>query len=174
MLWIHVQTAAKLKKAKVVLVGDYQQLAPVGAGNSYSNLVQSGKISTCYLSDIRRQKNELLLQAVKEAVTGDIHKSLELVADHTFEIPSAAKRFKAITKEYIELTPAEQANTIVLTAKNKDRIALNDFIRNALLKNGDLEKGIEYKIQTGKSNEIVREFSIGDKLMHNLSLYILF
>ena len=164
-IMLHVQTAAKLKKAKVVLVGDYQQLAPVGAGNSYSNLVQSGKISTCYLSDIRRQKNETLLQAVKESVTGDIHKSLELVADHTFEIPSAAKRFKAITKEYVELTPAEQANTIVLTAKNKDRIALNDSIRNALFKNGSLEKGLEYKVQTGKVNEVVREFSVGDKIM---------
>lgn len=84
-IMLHVQTAAKLKKAKVILVGDYQQLAPVGAGNSYSNLVKSGKISTCYLSDIRRQKNETLLQAVKESVTGDIHKSLELVADHTLK-----------------------------------------------------------------------------------------
>lgn len=164
-IMVHLQTAAKAKNAKVVLVGDYQQLAPVGAGNSYSNLVQSGKISTCYLSDIRRQKNETLLQAVKESVTGDIHKSLELVADHTFEIPSTSKRFKAITKEYVELSPAEQKNTIVLTAKNKDRIAINDSIRAALIKNGRLGEGLEYKIQTGKSDECKRNFSIGDKIM---------
>lgn len=164
-IMLHLQTAAKFKKAKVVLVGDYQQLAPVGAGNSYSNLVQSGKISTCYLSDIRRQKNETLLQAVKESVTGDIHKSLELVADRTFEIPSASKRFKAITKEYTELSPTEQNNTIVLTAKNKDRIAINDSIRVALIKKGDLGNGIEYKIQTGKSVEHARGFSVGDKIM---------
>lgn len=110
-------------------------------------------------------KNEALLQYVKESVTGDMHKSLELVVDHTFEIASTAKRFKAITKEYTELTPSEQASTIVLTAKNKERITLNNSIREVLIKNGSLGKGLEYKIQTRKSNEVVREFSAGDKIM---------
>ncbi len=164
-IMVNLQEAAKLKKAKVVLVGDYQQLAPVGAGNSYSNLVQSGEISTCYLSDIRRQKDETLLKAVYESVKGDINKSLELMSDRIFEIKSPVKRIKAITKEYTLLSTSEQEKTIVLTAKNKDRIAINDSIRKTLIKKGKLEQGKEYTIQTGKANECKRNFAVNDKII---------
>lgn len=159
--------AAIAKKAQVVFVGDYQQLAPVGAGNAYSNMVQTGKMSTCYLTDIQRQKeSEQLLQAVKEAVTGDINKSLELVADSTQEISSAAKRFKAIAAEYTGLPAAEQAKTIVLTAGNKDRTALNETIRKELVKSGQLEQGTELQIQGVKDIDTVsRHFATGDKII---------
>lgn len=164
-LMLHLQKAAIAKNAKVVLVGDYQQLAPVGVGNSYSNLVQTDKISTCYLSDIRRQKNEKLLQAVRESVKGNINKSMELVADSTVEIPSATKRFRAITKEYISLTPVERDSTIILAAKNTDRIKLNQSIRDNLVKLGELQEGQAIKIQTGKNPEVTRNFSTGDKII---------
>jgi ATP-dependent exoDNAse (exonuclease V), alpha subunit - helicase superfamily I member len=161
-----LQQAAIAKRAQVVFVGDYQQLVPVGAGNTYSNLVQSGKINTCYLSDIIRQRrNQQLLQAVREAVRGDINKSLALVADSTQEICFAAKRFKAIADEYTGLSPADQANTIILTAKNKDRIALNEAIRARLIKTGQLAQGTEIIVQPGNAPETKRCFAQGDKIL---------
>lgn len=105
-----------------------------------------------------------LLKAVKEAVRGDINKSLELVSDSTTEIKNISKRFDAISREYTKLTLAEQDKTIVLTAKNKDRITLNDKIRNALVKKGQLEQGSEFRIQSGKI-ELTREFSVNDKII---------
>lgn len=164
-LMLHLEKAAMAKQAKVVMVGDYQQLTPVGVGNAYSSLVQSGKISTCFLSDIRRQKNEYLLQAVRESVKGDIHKSVELVANSTKEISSPAKRFAAITKEFVELSGSERACTVILTAKNIDRVKLNASIRQSLIKNGDLQIGNAFKIQTGKSAETIRNFAPGDKIL---------
>lgn len=164
-LMLHLQKAAMAKQAKVVMVGDYQQLAPVGPGNAYKSLVQSGKISTCFLSDIRRQKNETLLQAVRESVKGDIHKSVELLANSTTAIVSQPKRFTAITKEFVELSLSERAQTIILTAKNADRVKLNESIRQSLIKKGELEVGSAFKIQTGKSAEAIRKFAQGDKIV---------
>lgn len=169
-LILPLQKAAVARKAQVVFVGDYQQLEPVGAGNAYSNLVQSGKISTCYLSDIRRQQNQQLLAAVKEAVKGDINKSLELVADSTQEIASQAKRFRAITDEYTGLSAADQANTIVLTAKNKDRILLNESIRAKLVKSGQLAQGTEFSVQSGQETAS-RCFAPGDKILFGKNDY---
>lgn len=163
-IMLQVQKAAELKNAKVTFVGDSQQLQPVGVGNAYSNLVQNENISMCFLSDIRRQKNENLLAAVKESVQGDIYKSLELVSDSTTEIKSVAKRFTAITKEYINLTAKERESTIVLTASNKDRISLNDKIRTELVRSGVLQDGQAFKVQSGKI-EVTHNFLVGEKIM---------
>lgn len=167
-LILHLQRAAKLKRAKVIFVGDYQQLSPVGMGNYYSNFVQSGEISTCYLSDIRRQKNQTLLEAVKASVSGDMNRSLSLMAESTNEIKSTTRRFKAISKEYTALPLDQQAKTIVLTAKNKDRVAINALIREDLIKSGALstEQAQEFKIQNnGKKEEISRTFALNEKII---------
>ncbi|MBP2658649.1 MAG: TrwC relaxase [Firmicutes bacterium] len=165
---LNLQEAAKLKNAKVILVGDSRQLQPVGIGNAYTNLVQSNRIATCTLTDIIRQKsNQTLLNAVKQAVTGDIEKSLELISNDTKQIKSPDKRFNAITKQFTELSPVEQDNTVILTARNKDRIAINDKIRAELISRGTLPKGQEFKVIQADRNrtETLREFSTGDRVI---------
>lgn len=164
-LILHLQRAAKLKNAKVVLVGDHRQLLPVGVGNAYAKFVQNGEIPTCQLSDIRRQKNAELLKAVKEAVSGDIDKSLYLLKEHTKEIKSPQKRFKAIAREYAELSPEAQNETLVLTAKNKDRFFINDQIRERLIKAGRITKGQEIKVTSARSEEVSRNFAKNDKIV---------
>ena len=165
---VHVQRAAKLAKAKVVLVGDYQQLAPVGVGNAYSNLVQSQTIKTCYLTDIRRQQQEDLLIAVKESVSGSIHKSFELLSDSIKEIPNAKKRLREIAKEYTSLPEEQREKTIVLTAKNKDRNLLNEQIREGLLKSGSINQDSEKEftiVQGPQREEVQKKFTINEKII---------
>lgn len=154
-LLVHLQRAARLRRAKVVLVGDYQQLALVGVGNAYSNFVQTGKIETCYLTDIRRQKNQALLEAVKASVSGDVKESLSLLSDKTTEIKSPLQRFRAIAKEYAALEANLQEKAIVLTAKNKDRLAINTEIRATLLRSGQIaaEEGREFKVSYGSKDQ---------------------
>lgn len=167
-LILHLQRAARRKRAKVVLVGDYQQLAPVGVGNAYSNFIQTGKIETCYMTDIRRQKNLALLEAVKTTVNGDIQESLTLLADKTTEIKSAPQRFKAIAKEYAALKPKEQEKTIVLTAKNKDRLEINKAIRESLLHSGQItvREGREFTVLYGaEGKEERRIFAPRDRVI---------
>lgn len=167
-LLVHVQRAAKLAKAKVVLVGDYQQLAPVGVGNAYSNLVQSQTVKTCYLTDIRRQQQDDLLAAVKESVSGSIHKSFELLSDSIKEIPNAKKRLREIAKEYTSLPEEQREKTIVLTAKNKDRNLLNQQIREGLIKNGSISQDFEKEftiVQGAQREEIQKKFAVNEKII---------
>jgi conjugative relaxase-like TrwC/TraI family protein len=162
---LYISEAAKIKNAKVVLVGDRQQLLPVGIGNAYSVLTETGKISTVRLDEIRRQKDKDLLRAVREAVSGDIVKSLELIEKDTQVIPKHKERIKAIVNDYTALTLEEQKMTVILTAANKDRHSLNQSIRAELIKQGHLAAGRKCTVAdvTGKTS--MREFSLRDKVI---------
>ncbi|MEL7632756.1 MobF family relaxase [Sporomusa sphaeroides] len=163
----YVMQAANLKGAKVVLVGDRQQLLPIGVGNAFATLTESGKIATTSLDEIRRQQDSPeLLRAVREAVSGDTGKSFAILSESTQVIEKRAQRLKAIVRDYTALTPAEQENTIVLTAANRDRRDINQAVRAELIKKGQLTAGQEVTVtdpQTGKESK--REFSPGDKVI---------
>lgn len=166
-LFLYAQRAAIAKNAKVLLVGDYKQFNPIGPGNAYQSLIQSGKIPTSYLSDIRRQSNEVLLSAVKEAVNGDINKSISLLSKNIKELKTAPARFKAITKDYSSLSAAEQDTTIVLTAKNSERHALNKNIRQSLIQKGyiDPNNQKEFTVISNNDKQINKNFAAGDKII---------
>ncbi|MBB5335821.1 MobF family relaxase [Pectinatus brassicae] len=166
-LFLSVQKAAIAKNAKILLVGDYNQFNPIGPGNAYQSLVQSGKISTSYLTDIRRQSDEILLNAVKESVSGDISKSISLLAKNIKEIKSPITRFKLITKEYTSLSLPEQDTTIVLTAKNTERNTLNESIRDALIRSGqiDINNQKGFAVISNKNEKTIKSFAPGDKII---------
>lgn len=172
-LFLTLQKAAKLKNAKVLLVGDNKQLLPVGAGNAYSNLVQKKAISTVFLSEIKRQENTEILQAVKEAVNGDVSKSLDILSKNITELKTAPARFKAITKEFCSLDMFERNKTIVLTAKNSDRNKLNELIRGELIKRREIleENQVDIEVLGRDSKKIVKKFAPQDKIIFTKNDY---
>ncbi len=162
----NVMEAAKIRDAKVVLMGDDKQLPPIGVGNAFGTLVQTGKIDAMVIDNIMRQKDTpQLLASVKEAVMGDIGKSLDLLGKNVIEIKKPKARFEAIVKEYTGLSAKEQQNTVILTAANKDRIKLNQDIRAELKQQGVLPEGKEFKVENSQGRSQVREFSQGDKVI---------
>lgn len=162
----HMMEAARLKEVKVVLVGDRQQLLPIGVGNAFSTLIESGKVSTIMLDEIRRQKDPELLRAVREAVSGDVDKSLGILQKDTQVIEKRAARVKAIVKDYISLDTGAQKSTIILTAANRDRRDINQAVRAALVKNGQLQTGQEFTVTDPASQlEVKRHFAPGDKVI---------
>jgi conjugative relaxase-like TrwC/TraI family protein len=162
----YVMQAAQIKQAKVILVGDKQQLLPVGMGNAFATLTENGKISTITLDEIRRQKDSPeLLHAVREAVSGDVSKSLHLLEKDTRVIEKHKSRLKAIVADYNSLTPQEQKNTVILIASNKDRMFINREIRQELVKSSQLEVGREYTVSDMTGKNAMREFSTGDKVI---------
>lgn len=152
---------------EVVFIGDDRQMPPVGVGNAYANLIQSGKISMTELSDIRRQKDAPeRLKAVVEAVKGETKVSLNIISKDIVEIPTRVKRLNAVVRAYTDLSAAEQAQTMVLTARNADRTEINNRIRKQLIKQGLLEQGKSFTVQYGKDKTLQeREFSQGDKVV---------
>lgn len=168
-LFLNLQKAAIARNAKVILVGDNRQFVPIGNGNAFEKLVNNKQIDTYYLSDIRRQKNEVLLEAVKQSVDGDINKSIDLLAKDMTEINSNPKRLKAMAKEYTSLSKEEQDNSVILTAKNVDKLAINNLVRDRLLKAGvlSIDKQHEFDMFTDQDEKSIvsRKFCPGDKII---------
>ncbi len=151
---------------KLVMVGDPSQLQPVGTGAAFTEAIREGRLSSIKLDNIQRQKDEQLLSAVKEAVLGKVDNSLDLISKDTREIKTDKARIKAIVKDYLNLSSAEQRETVVLSAKNADRVALNRQIRAGLVKNGQLAKGCVFQVEADKGKPTVpREFAAGDKIV---------
>lgn len=151
---------------KLVMIGDPSQLQPVGCGAAFTEAIRQSRLSYVQLDEIQRQENAKLLQAVREAVLGKVQKSLELVAEDTVVIKSHKKRMQAITRDYVALPPEEQRQTVVLTANNKDRVLLNEQIRDALIEQREMQHGTIYQVEAQKGQPTVaRELSIGDKIV---------
>lgn len=154
---------------KVVLVGDDKQLPPVGTGNFFSDVVQQrDAIRVAELTDIRRQDDPELLKAVQEAVLGEPKKALEILTDKDAirEIKTPKGRVSAITREYIGLSEKEREGAAILTARNADRVKINEAIRAALVKRGEIEQGEEYAVEVAKGKpDVARHFAKGDKII---------
>ncbi len=154
---------------KVVLVGDDRQLPPVGAGNFFSDAIQRDAIQKTELTDIRRQQDTpKLLEAVKESVSGSPEKAVEILADEKaiHEIKTTKGRVSAITREYMIMSDAERAETLILSAKNADREQINSAIREELVKAGKIEQGHASTVEPKKGAALQeKHFAAGDKIV---------
>ncbi len=166
-----IMTAAEARGAQVVLSGDVDQLPAVGAGEPMKTLLNEG-ISTTYLEDIRRQKdNAELLAAVKESVSGDHLKTferLDSMGDY-HEIKDNAERRAYIMKEMSEgVAVKDYKENLLLVSTNADRQRYNRDIREIFVKRGELEQGEQYKIKVQNGDKTyteARHFSANDRII---------
>lgn len=159
--------AADAKNAKIVFVGDKNQLLPIAVGNSFARSVNQSQIATITIDEIQRQKQRHLLQSVRESVLGSVSKSLDILDENqdVRQIADRKDRMKEIVKEYVNLSQVERKKTIILTADNQDRNLLNTNIRKELKKTGQLLPGYVAKIEDRRGYISKREFSVDDKII---------
>lgn len=125
--------------ARVVLVGDVQQLKAVEAGRPFAQLQEAG-IARVEMGEIQRQRNPELRQAVELAARGEVDRSLAVLNRQVVEIDSNRDRYQAIAKDYAQRTPEERAGTLILAGTHAARSAINENVRAEL---GLTGKGIE-------------------------------
>lgn len=137
--------------AKVVYLGDKQQLQGVEAGKPFE-LAQSHGVETAKMTEISRQKTPEL-KAVVAAITGQDKlqpgerlTNMELKHNaRAFALMDKAgmvKEFRekgktaldSLVKDIVALPKAERDQTIVITAYNRDRTAINEGVRTGLKK----------------------------------------
>ena len=153
----------------MLLLGDPDQLPPVGAGEPMRMMEENG-MATANLTNIFRQRDEELLKAVRESVQGDHLKNseaLEKKGDYK-EVADKAERMNDIKAEMTAAPVDEYGKNLLLVSTNADRKAYNKAIRAEYVERGELEKGKSYKITVHdgeKDRQEKRDFAENDRII---------
>jgi conjugative relaxase-like TrwC/TraI family protein len=123
--------AADRQKARLVLIGDRQQLPAIEAGRPFAMLLERGMASV-EMRELKRQKNPTLKAAVIDSIARREAAALKKLAGHTYAIANRKARIDAIVRDYLARPLGEQEQTLIVTGVNDDRREINDQIRTKL------------------------------------------
>lgn len=154
--------------AKVVYLGDTLQLQGVEAGKPFE-LAQKAGMTTAYMTEIARQKTPELQEAVgiitgkDKLVEGERLTAVELNSNSRafayLDKTGRVQEFgagtegptKALVRDLVSMEAGERDRTIVITAYNKDREAINNGVRAGLQAAGLLStKEDTHQVLVGK------------------------
>lgn len=117
-------------QARLVMIGDTKQLLAIEAGKPFAQLQAAG-MQTARITEIQRQKDPMLRQAVHEAAQGRIPPSLaNLTALEQYADANA--RHRAVVAAYTALDEAARRTALMVTGTNAARRELNELARMAL------------------------------------------
>jgi conjugative relaxase-like TrwC/TraI family protein len=151
--------------ARTVFLGDKLQHQAVEAGRAFERAQSSMPVAKLGAASIRRQTNEHMKEAVRDILDKRHAAALARievreVRDAQSKLPPDATReqkreaarqdnqslIQRIAKDYTSLTPDQRNKTLIVTATNADRRAINQAIRDQLKAKGELGKGAEIQI----------------------------
>lgn len=142
--------------ARMVLVGDPQQLAAIDAGKPMVRMLDQG-IKRVEMDEIRRQSDERHIQAVRAAIDGDTMKAMDHLKSETLEVKDRDLRLKQIVKAWQTLGNA-RGGALVLTSTNATKNDLNAAMRDVLRSEGVIKQEIAAEqLQTVFSNNADRK-----------------
>lgn len=121
--------------ARLVMVGDKQQTQAVESGKPFEQLQDAG-MQLAHITEIVRQKNEVLKKAVEQASIDKIADSIETLKTRVREVPVEAKRHKLMAKDYVSLPEEDRKKTLVVAGTNDARKSLSAEIRSQLAMTG--------------------------------------
>ncbi|NJS14193.1 MAG: relaxase domain-containing protein [Sphingopyxis sp.] len=120
--------------ARLVLVGDAQQIAAPEAGRPFALLQEEGAPSV-RLSENRRQLDPIVREAVAAAKTGNAARALDLLGNKVTETPNPAK---SGADAWLALSQEERARTAIFTSGHALRTEVLDQVRAGLINEGKL------------------------------------
>jgi exodeoxyribonuclease V alpha subunit len=163
---------------KLVLVGDKNQLASVGAGNILSDVINSGVINTCNLTQIFRQSDDskIITNSIK-INSGEMPDMSNASSDFFFQSTENANESAAVTTGLVALRLPE-----FLSKKMGRKVESKEIQVLAAMRNGDAGiDNLNIKLQNAlnpnninKKPEIKFDricFRVGDKVMHTANNY---
>jgi Ti-type conjugative transfer relaxase TraA len=156
-----VLAEAEKRKAKVVLVGDVEQLQAIEAGAAFRSIAE--RHGAVEISEIRRQSQDWQRDATRQLATGRTAEALDAY-NEAGHVHAAATRDDA-RRELIDSwdrdrREAPEDSRIILTHTNADVRALNKAARAKLRDLGELGNDVRLSVTRG-----ARSFAAGDRLM---------
>ena len=141
---------AQAAGAKVVLVGDYDQLPAINAGAAFRAIVE--RTGYYEVSEIHRQSAGWMKQASLDFARGNIKEALGAYQDN-LAIGGFSRQDEAFDALAADFATKHKSGemTLALAHSNKTVQELNDRIRETLKQSGDIGQG--FKFETAKSIE---------------------
>lgn len=130
------------KNARAIFVGDKAQLPGVAAGKIF-NLSQKYGIPTSELTDIIRQKDENLKEAVLHATRGEVYNATKKLT-RVSENESYEDRVNIVASRWLNSPKSVREQTIIFAPTNKNREDITNIIRSGLLKEGVLSSSNQF------------------------------
>ena len=156
-----VLSEAQKRGAKVVLVGDPEQLQAIEAGAAFRSIAE--RHGSVEITDIRRQRADWQRSATRYLATERMGEAIRAYRDHD-AVQAAATRDQAradlIARWDKERQASPEASRIILTHTNDEVQALNQAARQQLRSNGELGADISLQVEKGE-----RTFAAGDRVM---------
>jgi ATP-dependent exoDNAse (exonuclease V) alpha subunit len=158
---------AEQENARVLLVGDTRQLSSVAAGNPFKSLQAAG-MATARLSVSLRQKDPNLRAAVDALADGEIDRGFDLLEKNGSIVATAREEIaQSIANEYLALSPAQQAKTLIVSGTNNRRQEITAEIRAGLRDQGVIgpdhltRQLVDYKF-TKIEDSYAHNYAVGD------------
>jgi Ti-type conjugative transfer relaxase TraA len=156
-----VVSEAERQGAKIVLVGDPQQLQAIEAGAAFRSVAE--RHGAVEIMDIRRQQEDWQREATRELATGRTGEAIGRYAEAGFV--HAAETREAARAELVDSWERDRqhypdASRIILTHTNDEVRALNEEVRDRLKASGALGTEVALTVERGD-----RRFAEGDRVM---------
>lgn len=147
-------------QAKVVMVGDPEQLQAIEAGAAYRAI--SDKVGSINLTDIKRQKELWQQGATKNFATRKTELGLRKYAirEHVHYFRTKNEAMEAMIERWDETRSNQPDKTLVMLAYTRSDVKeLNEQARDIRQKNGELGASQKFNCSRG-----VMEFAEGDRI----------
>ncbi|WP_331000142.1 Ti-type conjugative transfer relaxase TraA [Acetobacter garciniae] len=168
----HVESAG----AKIVMVGDAEQIQAVQAGAPFRAL--EARLGAVRMKDSRRQKDQGDRAATVNMGAGKTRLGLDHYRAKGSVTASETRSdmLAEIVRGYLaDALVRGHDRTLLLAHRRKDVRELNDLVRQALLKSGEVKEGHQYTVTEMVSDRTVagqtrmrtaqREFGVGDRVL---------
>lgn len=156
---------AEQAHAKVVLVGDHQQLQPVDAGGAFRLLAQN--LGYASLQNIQRQKTLEDRKIVMQLATGRSQQALDSMRKKGYlhTQPTQEMAIQNLIEDWWQVKKEQPStSTLILAGTRNDLYQLNQAARLKMYKSGQL--GVSCEVETSLNDvRASREFAVGDQIL---------
>ena len=156
--------------ARVVPVGDTGQNPSIEAGSPMRSLMMNGA-EVHHLAEIIRQQDSFQKRAVELIAQGRGLDALALLSEHQYvnEIQERSERVRSIALDYLSLSAAEQAKTLIVAGTNAEKDAIALEIRQGQKLTGVLGKSVQVSRLQGRGlkrreAKAITTYAVGDVL----------
>ena len=166
---VRLSRLAEQSGAKLILVGDHKQLQPVGAGATFRHL--AAELHAARLEHITRQREEWARTAVREMSRGDAAAAMRRYIEEG-QVQVATTHRAAVRKvasQYLLDRSEVGADKCQITASTNAAVRdINDEIRAALKKTGEIASPIDLRVRESRSDEVrleTLELAVGERVV---------